>query len=350
MLPREHLLLAQVPRVFAEVTGVPVENIEVRKLNETGSPDLSLKLERQSCVIELQCAGDARSVGRAIEVLKRHVGKAAPRAIPVVVVPYMGQVGQELCERAGVHWLDLSGNARIFAPGLRVHILGQSNRFKRSGRPPNLFAPKSARITRLLLLNTQSSFTQREIAQLTHVDAGFTSRIVRNLEQEALIRCDEHGAFRVRDPDLLLDAWREAYEFNRHTILRGHVVTRSSDELTRRLANELKGSKVEYAATGLAAAWLLCPYAGFRTVTFYLREYPGEQLLGELGFREVDQGSNVWLVVPNDTAVFEGSLEAGGVRCVAPVQVYLDLQGHPERAKEAAAELRLRLLRWRRDG
>jgi hypothetical protein len=35
---------------------------------------------------------------------------------------------------------------------------------------------------------------------------------------------------------------------------------------------------------------------------------------------------------------------------VAPVQVYLDLKGHPERAKEAAAELRSRVLQWRRDG
>jgi hypothetical protein len=34
------------------------------------------------------------------------------------------------------------------------------------------------------------------------------------------------------------------------------------------------------------------------------------------------------------------------IKCVHPVQVYVDLKDHPERAAEAAAELRDRLLGW----
>ena len=36
-----------------------------------------------------------------------------------------------------------------------------------------------------------------------------------------------------------------------------------------------------------------------------------------------------------------------GIATVHPVQAYLDLQAHPERAKEAANEIRSRLLRWK---
>jgi hypothetical protein len=51
--------------------------------------------------------------------------------------------------------------------------------------------------------------------------------------------------------------------------------------------------------------------------------------------------------VPNDDGVFDGSEAKNGVTCTHPVQTYVDLQGHPERAREAADELRKRLLRWK---
>ena len=57
----------------------------------------------------------------------------------------------------------------------------------------------------------------------------------------------------------------------------------------------------------------------------------------------------MWLVVLNDEGVFHGASEVEGVRCVHPVQVYLDLKAHPERADEAAKKLRAAHLNWRVD-
>jgi hypothetical protein len=71
-----------------------------------------------------------------------------------------------LCEEAGVCWLDLSGTARLVAPGLRVTIEGKPNQFKRPGGLRSVFAPKSARIVgRWLLIQSDHAFTQRELAQ-----------------------------------------------------------------------------------------------------------------------------------------------------------------------------------------
>ena len=95
-----------------------------------------------------------------------------------------------------------------------------------------------------------------------------------------------------------------------------------------------------YAATALPAAWLWTRYAGFRLATVYLSSPPSEGLKKELGFREEARGANTWLVLPNDEGVFEGAEFVGGIRCVHPVQAYLDLKDHPERAMEAAEELR----------
>jgi hypothetical protein len=144
----------------------------------------------------------------------------------------------------------------------------------------------------------------------------------------------------------LLDAWREAYDFFKHHVIRGHVVARSGDALLRQLAATLDKASVSYAATGLAAAWLLDRFAGFRTVTLYLAQAPSAELLADLLFRQDSRGANVWLVVPNDEGVFQGAAIQDGVRCVHPVQAYLDLHAHPERAEEAALKLRNEHMSW----
>jgi hypothetical protein len=73
---------------------------------------------------------------------------------------------------------------------------------------------------------------------------------------------------------------------------------------------------------------------------------PSERLLAKIGFRETEVGANLWLVVPNDRGVFQGSSERDGIQCVHPVQNYLDLQEHPERSREGAERLRDDILNW----
>jgi hypothetical protein len=248
-----------------------------------------------------------------------------------------------------VSWLDLSGNAEISAPGIRVRIEGQPNRFKRLGRPSSAFAPKSSRIARWLLLHPGQSMTQREIARATDMDEGFTSRIVSRLEDDELVVREPDGAIRARDPDLLLDAWREDYDFSKHQVAKGHVAARSGESLLRQASEQLHDLEVNYAVTGLAAAWLLTRFAGFRTVATYVAELAPSEALGRLGLREDDRGANLWLVAPTDEGVFHGASDRGGVPCVHPVQAYLDLKEQPERADEAAEHLRRELLTWRTD-
>jgi len=95
----------------------------------------------------------------------------------------------------------------------------------------------------------------------------------------------------------------------------------------------------------LAGAWLLNQFAGFRLVVFYVAQVPSAEARQAMGFHEEQKGENVWLVVPNDEGVFDGASERAGIRCVHPVQVYLDLKDQPERSTKAAEQLRAKLLR-----
>lgn len=343
-------LEAEVPKRLAELLAVPAIRVKVQRQpaaghGKSGGVDLLVAAGNFNFVVECKVSGHAAAVTMAARSAREFAEQLKTKSIPLVAVPYMGEVGQRLCKEAEVCWLDLSGNAHLSGPGLRVNIEGKPNQFKRPGRPRSLFAPKSSRIARWLLIEPERAFSQRELAKASGLDEGFTSRIVRQLEEQRLVARDKNGAVKVADSDALLDAWREDYDFSKHHIVRGHIAARSSDDVLRRLAAQLKQSKVEHAATGLAGAWLLNQFAGFRLVVFYVGQMPSAVALNEMGFHEEQRGENVWLVVPNDEGVFHGAVEHAGIRCVHPVQVYLDLKNHPERSAEAAEQLRQKILR-----
>ena len=329
---------------LAHYIGEPSRGIVSGLLPGPEGPDFLLPIGKHQFLIEIKSSSDVASVSRGIEQLSLYSRELTVDHVPLLVVPFMGEAGAKRCAEADVSWLDLSGNAKVAAPGLAIHVEGKPNQFKRRGRPYSVFAAKSSRIVRWLLMheNTEITRTQRELARLTGMDEGFTSRILRNLEQSGYISRDPKGGrVRVIEYDLLLDAWHAEYRFDAHRIIRGHVTEKSGAELQKSLARRLDERQVEYAVTGLGAAWLLSRFAAFRLATFYLRQFPDDQLLDDLGIWRTDQGENLWLVLPNDEGVFHNAGRGQEVVSVAPIQIYLDLKGHPERATEAAAQLRL---------
>ena len=196
-----------------------------------------------------------------------------------------------------------------------------------------------------MLMNPDQVVRQRTLAAATGLDEGYVSRVVGKLIAMDLVeRC--HGGIRVPDADKLLDAWRDEYRFEKHTRLEGHIAVAAGESAVSRVAGVLADSDTDYAVTGLAAAWLWTHYASYRLTTVYLKAAPAAELLGSLEFRETSRGFNTWLVAPLDESVFGGASQIDGICCVHPIQAYLDLKSHPERAAEAADEIRARLLQW----
>ena len=340
-IPSERQIIREASERLCDLLDAPYDpsavNLEVRLRDKIA--DAIVTVGSRAFIIESKRSAALGTIARAIHQLEIMTQISKRPLIPIIAVPYMGKSGREYCERAGIGWLDLSGNAKITAPGLRVHIFGYPNRFRRRGRPESAFGPRGSRIARWLLMNPGASIRQNQLASATGLNEGYTSRVVGKLIQSGLAYRDADG-IRVRDFDLLLDAWHDEYRFDRHTLMRGHIPSASGDRLYRTIAQTLDELREPYAMTGLSAAWHLTRYAGFRISTVYLEDTPSAKLLGALRFREEARGSNVWLVVPNDEGVFHGAIREFGVRCVHPVQVYLDLKGHPERASEAADEIR----------
>lgn len=343
-IPRASIAIRQVADRLEEIFGFSelAEDTHIAERSDDGGQlDAVFAVRGLILGVKWKRSGSIGHVATAIRQLEMFKHRFPDEAIPILAVPYMGEAAQDLCARAEHSWLDLSGNARIIAPGIFYQNLGHPNHFRRAGRPESAFGPKGARITRRLLMEPSMPVRQRTLAFGTGLDEGHTSRIVGKLLEAGLVNRGGNG-ISVTDPNALLAAWRDDYRFDRHHIIRGHIASRGGDHLIQAISEILSRSEEPYAATALPAAWLWTRYAGFRLSTVYLATLPSAELKEELGFREDTRGANTWLVVPNDEGVFDGVELADGIRCVHPVQAYIDLKDHPERASEAAEELRRR--------
>lgn len=332
----------RLPALIADWLGEPVRATAASGGRKDVGYDLAIATDTRSFVAEVKASDDIAGLERAAVQLL-----AAPhpgREVPLLVVPYMGPSARTWARAKQLSWADLSGNADIRAPNLRVFVDGHGNRYARSGRPANPFSPKYARVSRVLLTDPDRWWRQRDLCVNTSLSDATVSRAVGHLRSADLLESNSEGAVRARSPSVLLDAWAQRYSFADHRVYKFHIVARSGHTALQALASKLAATEVTWAATGLSAAYMWTEFADFRLTTLFVDELPRDT--ESLGLHEVDRGENVWLVVPRDDGVFYGMSERG-TWCVHPVQAYLDLLSQPERAKEAASHLRSTLLRWR---
>lgn len=344
-IPPDHQAVEQTIERLAKILDSPIDAVKDQPNVCSIRCDAVVSIRRHNFAIEWKRSGALGQVSNAANMLKQEVAASKRRLIPLISVPYMGKKGMEYCDDMRMSWIDLSGNSSITSRNLYIRERGSKNLFRARGPLNSAFGPRGSRITRWMLAHPGEVFRQRELAEAVGLNEGYTSRLIKKLLDDHLVtrRC---GGIEVVDPDLLLKAWSEAYRFSKHAMIPGHITARTGSALAREVADSLEGRGVEYAMTGLPAAWFYTQYASFRIVTTYIRNVPSEDMKRKLKFREGRRGANVWFTVPNDEGVFHAGQNLNGVRCVHPVQAYLDLQEHPERADEAAAELKYRLLTW----
>jgi hypothetical protein len=324
----------RLPEILAELLDEPGLRLDASSAAD-GRVDLVGHDERgQRWVFQVKASSQP---GRVADAARRMRDLRRDNTIPVLVVPYMTPAGARAAEEAGLSWIDLSGNAHIRSDDLYVRVEGRPNQFRSRGRPSSPFAPKSARVTRVLLEDPSRWWRQKELVAATGLDDGSVSRIVRRLDEELLLERRERE-LRPRDPGRLLDAWAQDYRFTHHDILTGHI-SGNGIELARDLAQRLDALDVRHAFTGLPAAWAIDHFARFRLTTVYVEGNPRDAAK-RLELRQGSAGANVQLVGPDDLGVFIGEHPHDGLNCVSPAQVYLDLLHLPERAHEAAEHLR----------
>ena len=111
----ERQALQQIPKRLAAVTGLKVH--AQAKPSKPSRADLVVAAGAHKFVVEYKSRANAADILAVIRVVQAQALALGKKVIPLVAVPYMGEVGRQLCAEAGVNWLDFSGNAHLEKDG-----------------------------------------------------------------------------------------------------------------------------------------------------------------------------------------------------------------------------------------
>lgn len=262
----------------------------------------------------------------------------------VLAMPRVSPRMAALCQRHGWSWYDLAGNCRLEIPGALL--------IERTGREPvrlqprtgaNLSTPEAARVVRALLApeNAGKRWTQREMvghfADLAPAvpapSLALVNKVVQHLRDQAFIEPMPNRGFRVSDFDGLLQAWKQAYRFDRHvrrpyfTLLQGKALQEKLRSLDRD----------HLACAVFSAADVQAPTVRQPRTWLYVSPDVEQDLASALDAKMVDSGENLVVLLPDDAGVFY-RVDVGTNRapCTNPVQTYVDLAKSGGRGEEAA--------------
>lgn len=316
--------------------------------------DLTLELRdgdrRWTLVCELKLNGEPRHIrGAALQAreLASRLG-AAGHAYPVVVAPFISEASGAICKELGVGYADLAGNCRLAFGTVYIERSVGKNPFHVKREQRSLFAPKSARVLRILLGAPSREWKVAELAARAGISYGQVSK----LRQALLDRewaTGRWGGVRLAQPRALLEAWSQAYVPLRtarngyYTLLHGDALQRALREVFAAPGQEgappfAPGGHVLLGSFS-AARWL-APHARVAGEFFYADSEGEARLKAVLKLEPAAKGENITVDLASDEGVFQEAMEpAPGLHCTGLIQTYLDLAAAGERAAEAAEHL-----------
>ncbi len=245
------------------------------------------------------------------------------------------------------------GDGRVFvrAPGIFVERnerprLLPANRWglgadEDSVRNP--FAKRSSRVPRWMLLHHGDSFSVSEIARAVDLTPSAVSRVMRALEDAALVREAKPGAggrrrdVRLERPRALLDAWLPLWERRRVRRRRWDIGARDIDDALGLLGEALGDRPDSWAIGGLAGAAMVRRAVEPADVLVWISRDEVESLEQLLQPEPARAGRGVvQLAVAPDPWTLGLARPVNALSLADPVQLWLDCASEGERALEAA--------------
>jgi hypothetical protein len=333
-----------------KVPFLKIKDIKQKASPEGARPDLVITLEVpagiQTFVVEVRKTGQPRMAREAVNQLLRF-SQTFPQAFLVFIAPYISPAAAEICEQAGVGYIDFSGNCRLCFQGVYIEKTGNPNIFSEKRDLRSLYSPKAENILRVLLSDLGRVWKIQELADAAGVSVGQVAK-VKNLliNREWLSKAD---GMALSEPDKLLSEWAENYNFRKNRLL-DYYSLKSVSEIEFSLANLCKTKKLTYALTSFSGAARLAPAVRYQRVFAYVQETE-EDVAGMLNLKEVSSGANVSLLTPYDKGIFYGCRDIDDIRIASPIQIYLDLKTYRGRGEEAAEMLLEQVIRkkWQRE-
>jgi hypothetical protein len=257
----------------------------------------------------------------------------------LIAVPFLSPRTREVLARAGLSFLDETGNARIAIgrPALFIETAGaERDPDAAPSRPIRSLKGRAAGRVVRALCDFTPPYGVRALAERSATALGSVARVAAFLDGEALLKRDGAGRVVSVAWEDLLRRWAQDYDVMRSNTTSAWLAPRGLDALCERL-RKVRGP---WCFTASMAGSRRAAVAPPRLAVLYAGE--AEALAGRLDLRRAETGANVVLARPYDVVVFDRTWEEDGLRFAALSQVAADLLTSPGRGPAEADEL----LRW----
>lgn len=306
-------------------------------------PDLVIEADVRgklvTIIAEYKSQGEPRYLRQAADQLREFL-RQYPTAYPVILTPYLTEKSAALLDSKRVGYFDLAGNALIDYGPIFIRVAGKARQNRVGRKLKSLFAPRSARILRVMLLDPKKHWLVQDLAKEAKVSIGLVSKVKQKL-RELELGADARDMF-VDKPGQLLDEWVRAYRYDDNQIER-YYSPLDLAEIEGRLAITARSRALRYALTMFSGAWKIAPFVRYNFASFYYSGKPDE-LAKDLKIKSVSSGANVWVFKPVDEGIYYGLQEVGGLAVASNLQLYLDLVNFKGRGEEQAAAIREQFL------
>ena len=323
--------------------GLSMQADAILEIRDPDGLSADILLEVKIAPLEPRLVADVASRLRGTS-LTGYDGDERPDAAPVLMVvsPYLSPLARDRLAKAGISYVDSTGNMRLTVdrPAVFIETQGADKNPFREERPlRSLRGARSARAARALM-DYRPPFGTRELAAETASSPSMISRVAGLLEPDEIVTRDgPRGRIVSVDWEALARRWAGDYEFATSRGLTTWLEPRGA----RALLGRLRDATFRYAVTGSFAANRLAPVAEPRLVALFADD--PVTAADSLGLRPADTGGNVLVVNPFDAVVFERAESDDGITYARVTQVLLDLMKGPGRGPAEADAL----MEWMRD-
>ena len=201
----------------------------------------------------------------------------------------------------------------------------------------NIFARKSTRVLRVLLINYRKDWNERQLAREANVSHVLVHYVFKKLIEMKLATRNQRNRIVLTDPLNLLRKWAS---YHRYDLVNKFLVYSTLEKEIDVLIGKIADLDLEYSFSGLIAAWLVAPSLQPRDLHLYVSsEDIAAEIAGKIELKPMSRGSNVKFVLPYDEGVFYGTRVVRGVKVVSNVQLYVDLYNAPSRGGKPASQI-----------
>lgn len=301
--------------------------------------------QRRKLVIECKQRGYPRELEQGILAVRKRT-ENRPEYIPVLVVPFISESGRKLVRMQGINYLDLSGNAYIAFDNVLIHKTSPRNEFPYEKQGVDIFSDKASLILRELLAQPEEYHTVRGLADTTSISVGWTSEVLREIEERGYVDRKPRQGCRIQRIENLLDDWTSKYNYlDKNRIRRFFIAAESLDEILTKLRMSAVSKEVGYALTLHGGARLVSPFVQYNECHIYIDvqkdfDQQIQCLVEALSLSEPPVGGNFHIVRPYyEKGAFYETRILDGLRVVSDLQLYLDLLKFPVRGREQAEKV-----------